>query len=1536
MPSAVTSHSSGEIAAAYAAGALTFSEALGIVYFRGALTEKYQKLSATRGTMLAAGLSPQEASAYSQRTRTGKVVVACINSPSSVTLSGDFAAIEEVEQMLTKDGKFARKLKVSSAYHSHHMLEMADEYLQRLEEVITPRNSWSGITYSSPVSGKVVKGAESLGAENWVRNLTQPVLFSSALESMCLPSRARDGNKNADSLDILLEIGPHGALAGPIRQILKVPSLKDRNISYACCLTRGEDAVKTMQNLACSLICKGYPVDLDAINFPDGYGNLRVLVDLPSYPWNHSAKYWKEPRLNVAHRQRKHAPHELLGRSIVGTNPLTPTWRHFLRATDLPWLRDHMVQSDMVLPAAGSICMAIEAMRQITDPTGRSIAGYKLRDVEIMTALVIPDTLEGIEVQLSFRQCNSKELDDQGWYEFHLYSATQTDDSWMQHSKGYISIKPTSSASEAWSEASVKNLEKSREMFTLPFKQNMDPDKIFSGLRALGIYHGPLFQNLLDIKTHDDYSVTTFRVRDVNAGLEAQLPQEHVLHPTTLDSVFQAAYPALNGDLYENAMVLPRSVSQMYVSEAIARLGDHEFKALSEIHRQDKRGFHSSISVLNAEDNDVEPALEVKGLFCQSVSRSIGVEKPSDDPKTCFKTLWHPDWTFLSTAEIREPLTFAPDPQEISISKKLVRAAFHFIHDAIAELSDEDVRDMEWHHKLLFDWMKVQDNLGTTGQLARGSASWARSSEGLKQLLFDEVSSASVNGRLLCRMGRNLPQILKKKVAPIELMMEGKLLYEFYEQALRCHRAYIQVKKLVEHFALKTPQGKILEIGGGTGGCTTSVLEALTASVSNNDFRFAHYDFTDISSGFFEEAAKKFSTWSSMMSFKKLNVELDPISQSFEAESYDLIIACQVLHATKIMKNTMSNVRKLLKPGGKLIVVETTKDTVDVQLVFGTLPGWWLGAEEERRAGPNLSLESWKTVLAGTGFSGIDVEVGDCEDRENYSFSTILTTAIPPEREYPEAMSIICPRSIPQPWLKSLRENLTKRTGIRTVVEDFGSIHADGKYCIILTEMLHPLLHQLDADEFNALRQMLTTAKGFLWVTSGGLVRGAKPEYGLQAGLLRTLRMEDAGRRFVSLDLEPEADPWTEEACRTIINIVSSSFDLNEAPDQIDCEFAVKDSKIHVSRIYEDADENRATAALVKGYEPEMRQFVGSTNLLRMEIETTGFLDSLRFVEDQTASQPLPEDYIEIEPKAFGLNFRDVLISLGQIDGTILGYECSGIVTHLGSATAESGLKVGDRICAVMQGHFGTRVRLHWTWAGRIPDEVTFEEAASIPMVFITAYQSLYESANLSEGESVLIHAATGGVGQAAIMLAQHRRAEIFVTVGTEAKRDFVVQNYGIPKDHIFSSRDASFAAGVMAMTKGKGVDVVLNSLAGSLLKESWNCIASFGRFIEIGKRDIEQNKCLEMAPLRRAASFAAIDLDHLTRLRGSIVAKAMREVMHMFSGKVIRAVTPITTYPISEVTKAFRLMQAGKHLGKIVVVPRPGDMVKVLVDRIS
>lgn len=171
-------------------------------------------------------------------------------------------------------------------------------------------------------------------------------------------------------------------------------------------------------------------------------------------------------------------------------------------------------------------------------------------------------------------------------------------------------------------------------------------------------------------------------------------------------------------------------------------------------------------------------------------------------------------------------------------------------------------------------------------------------------------------------------------------MLENKLPYDYYTRALRIDRSYSQIKKLIKLFAHKFPQAKVLEIGGGTGGCTQGVLEAF--GEGKNNPHLAHYDFTDISSGFFEIAREKFSAWRDLMSFNKFDVETDPETQGFEKHSYDLIIACQVLHATKTIDVTLKNVRTLLKPGGILLMVETTHDVIDIQLVFGVLPGWWL------------------------------------------------------------------------------------------------------------------------------------------------------------------------------------------------------------------------------------------------------------------------------------------------------------------------------------------------------------------------------------------------------------------------------------------------------------------------------------------------------------------------------------------------------------------------------------------------------------------
>ncbi|XXH00680.1 hypothetical protein Hte_007030 [Hypoxylon texense] len=267
-PSAVAGHSTGEIAAAYSAGVLSFKEALGVVYFSGELAMKHG-LASLGGGMLAAGVSPETASQYITHTP-GQAVVACINSPESVTFSGDRKALDDIASRLEQGGLFARHLKVPIAYHSHHMLRIADDYTERLRSILLGEPKWDeNIIYASPVTGAIVESPEMFTTHYWVRNITEPVLFSQSLSCM------------SSHVDFLLEIGPHSTLVGPIRQIIG-----GRKMPYGSCLVRDIDAVETMQNLACELLRHGYAVDLQAVNQPHKSETPIHVYDLPMYPWN--------------------------------------------------------------------------------------------------------------------------------------------------------------------------------------------------------------------------------------------------------------------------------------------------------------------------------------------------------------------------------------------------------------------------------------------------------------------------------------------------------------------------------------------------------------------------------------------------------------------------------------------------------------------------------------------------------------------------------------------------------------------------------------------------------------------------------------------------------------------------------------------------------------------------------------------------------------------------------------------------------------------------------------------------------------------------------------------------------------------------------------------------------------------------------------------------------------------------------------------------------------------------------------------------
>ena len=292
------------------------------------------------------------------------------------------------------------------------------------------------------------------------------------------------------------------------------------------------------------------------------------------------------------------------------------------------------------------------------------------------------------------------------------------------------------------------------------------------------------------------------------------------------------------------------------------------------------------------------------------------------------------------------------------------------------------------------------------------------------------------------------------------------------------------------------------------------------------------------------------------------------------------------------------------------------------------------------------------------------------------------------------------------------------------------------------------------------------------------------------------------------------------------------------------------------------------------------------------------------------------------------------MIGLAQLPYHELGNECSGVVKSVGKNVVH--LIPGDRVCGISVGTFGSRTRTLSLHVSKLPDEINFTTAATTPVVFCTALYSLRTIARLQKGESILIHAAAGGVGQAAIMLSQLFGAEVFVTLGSAEKRDFVRNTYGIPESHIFSSRDTAFESGIRRATNSRGVDVVLNSIAGEGLKASWRCIAPLGRFVEIGKADLVQNSYLEMKRFLSAVTFASVDLTIVAKLKPETINSLLTEVLELYRSNAIRAVSPITSFEISKIQDAMRLMQGGKHMGKIIIQNHSDDIVQVSVQNQS
>lgn len=507
-----------------------------------------------------------------------------------------------------------------------------------------------------------------------------------------------------------------------------------------------------------------------------------------------------------------------------------------------------------------------------------------------------------------------------------------------------------------------------------------------------------------------------------------------------------------------------------------------------------------------------------------------------------------------------------------------------------------------------------------------------------------------------------------------------------------------------------------------------------------------------------------------------------------------------------------------------------------------------------------------------------------------------------------------------------LANALELATGRLPEVGALQTIDAAGKICVFLSELHQPFLSTLMPAQFDSLQKLLTTVQGVLWVVCGAYEKSADPNANMVTGLSRSIRSETA-LRFATLDLDADSMLSELDVAEAVMKVFRFVFGSSSSATG-ELEFMERGGAFFTPRIVHDAEMDEYVHKQTNPSVLEPTPFGEDGRALRMEGSAPGVLETLHFVDDSTVEQPLEADEVEIEVKAIGLNFRDGLFAKGQLPVSSCGIEASGVVTAAGDKARE--FRVGDRVAALTQGAFAARTRTKAAFTFKIPWDVTFEAAATLPLAYATAYYSLIELGRLSEGETVLIHSAAGAVGQAAINIAQMIGAEVLVTVGSTEKKELLMGEFGLPEDHVFYSRNTSFGDGVRRAANGQGVDVILNSLTGNGLRESWKCLGKFGRFIGIGKQETGTKTRLELDNADSNASFVSIDMLALMSERQKIVKRVLRDVGQLLQYGKIRPISRITTFPISDVPGALTTFQAGKALGKIVVVPNATDVVQV------
>lgn len=1471
-PAACLGHSVGEIAAAWCAGALSLAEAGRVVIARS----RYQQRTQGHGRMAALALAPDAAREFLVELG-GEAELAALNASHSVTVSGPEAAIEHLEAEAKRRGLWFRRLDLDFAFHSRAMEPIREDLLASL----------SGLSSGCPeerlvstVTGEAVEN-HPLDANYWWHNIRSPVRFADAA------ARLID-----EGFRIFVEIGPM-----PILQSYLKDALGAAEGRVLASLSRKPVGGDPFSAIAARCHVAGY--DFTRSSFFDGPADPRKL---PLYPWDRQ-RFWFGTTVEASDPVNFPFDHPLLGFRQHGP---VPCWLNHVDEQVLPWLADHAIEGVPVLPAAGIVEMAVAA------------AWWQWPDAPVLEARDLE-----LRRPLPFEKGRMRELrtmigSEEGDWELASRPRLSSEPLTV-HAVGRIGFENDTRLTLRWEE------------FT-PNSHQIDREALYRVAAHAGLDYGQRFRTVSRIEIGDPHTAVAHLDPSCIEGDDLG---SYLLHPAMLDGALQA----LLGLIVDRQPEIQRSTFLPWRFGRVRLLAPFGRLPRSARLRVTRIGIRAVSADIGLYDEAGRVVAELSDCWFRRIELSR--RGPAEERALRVDLVPAPLCEISAPAALRRcgvalsrlAASRVPDPArqeqalllDALIGSMALRSILH-LADAerpftIAELIDKALLAPA-SSGLAECLLRLLERFGVATEAAyewriESTADLPEVEEVWRLLLADApdlVAELALTASAAERLPKTLVDGPKQPDTSLSPVLEHLL------SSSPASRAGIGlICEALDQIAAAWPKERplrILEVGATGGGATPRILDQLARSGAAVSYIATNPDP--------EQAARLSFLAESFTGVSACHWSPHDGNGSLDRGTFDIILAINSCTCLQLDAAGLSSLQELLVSGGTIIAMDPEPNAL-WEIVLGQISEWRQGVPYESGGSPLRSAEEWKAELAAAGFRSCNAvsstgtpwpwalfwgtaasrgQSANPAPNESGSIllvggNTGLTAAVRGTLgEAGHHVSHVQPSDI-------LERSASDRTG---------GEGSEAQAIIFLAEERPGDPIVCASQQMVVLARMATIAaaqKSVLWVVTCDAQQPAPA---------------DGAAGVVGGALWGFARVLANETPRLSLHLIdfAGSVALDRRARQLAAELTANTAEDEIVW----TPDGRHVLRVRRGLPP---RWADTSGFLTLRSRRPGGLDALGW--ETGTPQPVGPGQVELDVRAAGLNFRDMMWAMGLLPeealidgfaGPTFGLECAGIVRSLGSGV--EGFAAGDRVIGFASASLSTRVVTTADALTKIPPEMSFVAAATIPVTFVTAVYALGHLAKLAAGERVLIHAAAGGVGLAAIQYAKYRGAVVIATAGSEVKRSFLRL---AGADHVLDSRDLSFANTVREITQGHGVDVVLNSLSGEAMERSLEILAPFGRFLELGKRDVYLNRRIHLRPLRQNISFFAIDIDQLPIRRPDLARDLLNEVSAVLSDGGIRPLAH-RVFSFGELDDAFRLMQSANHIGKIVLVPDANSEVRL------